>query len=198
MFSKLIVVALISVAVAAPQHHTAAQFPAGVDPSKCPGFPICDNALLHNQQPSASWSTPAPSWNQQPSQSQWEQPQQQWNQQPQQQWNQPEPQQHWNQPQSQPQWNQPQPQQQWNHQQPAAYQAPSNHLSSDEISGAGGDKYPAGVDPKSCPNYPYCDGAASHNAAAPATAAPPLQGYNERQYPAGVSPHSCPNFPYCN
>lgn len=170
MFSKLALIALISVAVAAPQHQPAAQFPAGVDPSKCPGFPICDNALLHSQQP--SWGAPAPSWNQ---------PQPQWNPQPQPQWN-PQPQPQWN-PQPQPQWNQPQPS--WN---PAPYQPPSNHLP-----GAGGDKYPAGVNPQSCPNYPFCDGAAGHGAAAP-----PLPGWTERQYPAGVSPHSCPNFPYCN
>lgn len=43
------VVATIAYASAAPQH--AAQYPAGVDPSKCPGFPICDNAALHNVAP---------------------------------------------------------------------------------------------------------------------------------------------------
>ncbi|XP_055917454.1 activating signal cointegrator 1 complex subunit 2 homolog [Eupeodes corollae] len=215
MFSKLAFVALISVVVAAPQqHHTAGQFPAGVDPSKCPNFPICDNAALHGQQPSS-----APSWNQQqPSQSQWNQPQQhqqqqqqQWNPQPEPQWNQPKSQQ-WNQPQPQ-QWNQPQPQQ-WNQQpqqQPqqswnsAPYQAPSNHLqngqdsSENDINGPGGDKYPAGVNPKSCPNYPYCD--VPYDSPAAAAPAPQgNQGYNDRQsqYPAGVSPHSCPNFPYCS
>lgn len=29
----------------------AARYPAGVDPSKCPGFPICDNAALHGTNP---------------------------------------------------------------------------------------------------------------------------------------------------
>lgn len=91
----------------APVHQKAAQYPAGVDPSKCPNFPICDNAALHNQAPAAGH---------------WQQPsQQQWN--------------------AQPQWNAP------------ALNGPyNNHIGST----AGGDKYPAGVDPHSCPNYPYC------------------------------------------
>ena len=53
------------------------------------------------------------------------------------------------------------------------------------------ERYPAGLNPDLCPNYPYCNTvryspyvpyavAASHN------------------YPAGVSPVSCPNYPYCS
>ena len=112
-------------ACASAQHQVAAKYPAGVDPNKCPNFPICDNAALHNQ-------APANHWNAQPYQAPAPQPQwNQWNQQPAQQW-QPAPQQ-WN---AQP-YQQPAPQQ-WN-----AAPAP-----------AGGDKYPAGVSPQSCPNYP--------------------------------------------
>lgn len=40
-------------------------------------------------------------------------------------------------------------------------------------------RYPAGVNPAACPNYPYCDTGA------------------HRQYPAGLSAASCPNYPYC-
>jgi len=116
--------------------------------------------------PQPQWGAPQP---------QWQQPQPQWNAQPQQQWQQP--QQQWN-PQPQPQW---QPQPSWN-----AAPAPS----------AGGDKYPAGINPQTCPNYPYCDVNAGHGGAP--VAAPPLPGWTERLYPAGVSPHQCPNFPYCN
>ncbi|XP_030388320.1 uncharacterized protein LOC115634610 [Scaptodrosophila lebanonensis] len=170
MFFKLLLASCLALALAKPQHPPAAQYPAGVNPQDCPGFPICDNARLHNPQP---WNSPA---------------QHQW--QPQPQWQQPQPQQ-WQQPaapawQPQPQWQQPaapawQPQPSWN-----AAPAPA----------AGGDKYPAGVNPQVCPNYPFCDVNAGH-AAAP-VAAPPLPGWTERLYPAGVSPHQCPNFPYCH
>lgn len=120
---QLIFVAFIAVGYA--QHQPAAQFPAGVDPAKCPNFPICDNAALHNQQPQGQWNQ----WNAPQPQQNWNAPQPQWNApQPQQNWNAPQPQ--WNAP--QPQWNAPQPQQNWNA--PAVYGPQSNHLS------AGGDK----------------------------------------------------------
>lgn len=89
----------------------------------CPGFPICDNALLHGTAPVRSA------------------PQQQW--QPQPQWQQPQPQ--WQQPQAQAwsapvnQWN-PQPQtwaaQSWNQWDAPALSGPSTN----DINGAGGDK----------------------------------------------------------
>lgn len=54
-------------------------------------------------------------------------------------------------------------------------------------------RYPAGVNPAACPNYPYCDtGASSH---VPQVA--PLPGYTSRQYPAGLNPSNCPNYPLC-
>lgn len=154
--------------VACASAQSAAKYPAGVDPSKCPNFPICDNAALHSTQPANQWNAqpyqaPAPQWNQ-------------WNQQPAQQWQQPA--QQWQQP--APQWNAA-PAPQWN-----AAPAPSS----------GGDKYPAGVSPQSCPNYPYCDtnaGLSGHQAARVA----PLQGFTERLYPAGVSAAQCPNYPEC-
>lgn len=58
----------------------AARYPAGVDPSKCPNFPICDNAALHNtNQYAQPQAYSQPQWNYQP------QPaaQPQWNYQPQ-------------------------------------------------------------------------------------------------------------------
>ncbi|XP_015603235.1 uncharacterized protein LOC107271577 [Cephus cinctus] len=90
-----------------------------------------------------------------------------------------------------------------------------------------GDRYPAGVNPQSCPNYPNCDNAALHSgrastpswspqggawAPAGAPAAPwaqPASPWNAphsagnpasagAQYPAGVNPQSCPNYPQCD
>ncbi|XP_046404127.1 cuticle protein 1-like [Ischnura elegans] len=70
-------------------------------------------------------------------------------------------------------------------------------------------KYPAGVDPRACPNYPYCDNTAlavGHHGAVAPYAAPLHSTYGHQsaiahgadtEYPAGVSPHSCPNYPYC-
>lgn len=152
---------MISVALAAPQHQQAAQYPAGVNPQDCPNFPLCDNERLHN--PQARWAQPPaqPAWNQ-----------------PAPAWNQPAP--SWN-PAPNP-WN-PAPAPAWNAYPSAPAPAP-----------AGGDKYPAGVSPHSCPNYPFCDITAGHGA----VQAPPLPGWTERLYPAGVSPHECPNFPYCH
>lgn len=131
---------MVAVASAAPQHQQAAKYPAGVDPSKCPNFPLCDNAALHNpnahnqwNQPAQQWNAPAPQWN---NNGQWNQHNNgQWNQQEDDgqyrpenegQWNEPA-QKQWNQP-AAPQWNQ------WNS--APAYTAPANnHLTS-----AGGDK----------------------------------------------------------
>ncbi|CAD7076815.1 unnamed protein product [Hermetia illucens] len=174
MFSKLAFVCLVAFAAAAPQHPPAAQFPAGVNPALCPGFPVCDNALLHNPQPhqSGHWGAPAPAWNN-PAPS----------------WNNPAP--SWNNP--APAWNNPAPAGHWGAPAAPAWGAPA-------LTGPAGnalppaDKFPAGVNPHSCPNYPFCDTAAAGHA--PQVA--PLPGWTERQYPAGVSPHTCPNFPYCS
>ncbi|XP_069703577.1 cuticle protein 1-like [Periplaneta americana] len=63
------------------------------------------------------------------------------------------------------------------------------------VAAAQADKYPAGLNPAVCPNYPHCDNAvvALYNnlgqVAVPYTAA--------QNYPAGVSPAACPNYPYC-
>ncbi|KAG8236249.1 hypothetical protein J437_LFUL011002 [Ladona fulva] len=68
-------------------------------------------------------------------------------------------------------------------------------------------KYPAGVNPHACPNYPYCDNVAlaAHSAgavhapyAAPAYAHYGVHGPVAAAYPAGVDPHTCPNYPYCD
>lgn len=153
--------------VAYASAQSAAKFPAGVDPNKCPNFPICDNAALHNQAPANQWNA------------QYQQPQPQWNQ--------------WNPQPAAPQWNA-QPQiSQWNPQ-PAAPQWNANYQQPAH-SQSGGDKFPAGVSPESCPNYPYCEvnAGSGHHAARAA----PLQGFTERLYPAGVSPQSCPNYPEC-
>jgi hypothetical protein len=88
-------------------------------------------------------------------------------------------------------------------------------------------KYPAGLNPALCPNYPHCNNvllalhsntgyhvpfaAAAHNY--PAGVSPlacpnypycsnylpvaPLHGYRARQLPAGVNAAACPNYPYC-
>ena len=154
--------------VALASAQSAAKYPAGVDHHKCPNFPICDNAALHNTAPAANH------WNAQPyqapAQPQWNQ----WNQQP---------------AQPQPQWNQ------WNAQ---PYQAPAQpQWQPAPAAPAGGDKFPAGVSPQACPNYPYCDvnaGLAGHGAHARVA---PLQGFTERLYPAGVSAAQCPNYPEC-
>ncbi|KAG8236258.1 hypothetical protein J437_LFUL011011 [Ladona fulva] len=70
-------------------------------------------------------------------------------------------------------------------------------------------KYPAGVDPHTCPNYPNCDNVAlaAHATGAPHApyAAPAYSAYGHAAgvpgaaaaYPAGVDPHACPNYPYC-
>ncbi|XP_011208754.2 cuticle protein 1 [Bactrocera dorsalis] len=162
MFCKLAFISsLIALALAKPQHLPAAQYPAGVNPQDCPGFPICDNARLHN--PQAHWGAPAPAW------------------QPQPQWGAPAP-----------SWQQ---QQQWGAPAPSWQGAPAPSWQGAPGASAGGDKFPAGVNPHTCPNYPFCDVNAGQHGA---VAAPPLPGWTERQYPAGVSAHQCPNFPYCN
>ncbi|XP_021915347.1 cuticle protein 1 [Zootermopsis nevadensis] len=75
------------------------------------------------------------------------------------------------------------------------------------------ERYPAGLNPGLCPNYPYCNSAASfhyaphaasaaHNYAPHAAAAAhnyaPHAAAAAHNYPAGVSPASCPNYPYCS
>lgn len=57
------------------------------------------------------------------------------------------------------------------------------------------DRYPAGVNPAACPNYPYCDTGAHGSYHVQQVA--PLPGYTSRQYPAGINAASCPNYPYC-
>ncbi|XP_046404064.1 uncharacterized protein LOC124169483 [Ischnura elegans] len=74
-------------------------------------------------------------------------------------------------------------------------------------------KYPAGVNPHACPNYPYCDNvalaahSAGHHVALAPYAAPAYAAYGHHgavahgaaaKYPAGVDPHTCPNYPYCD
>lgn len=75
---------------------------------------------------------------------------------------------------------------------------------------------PVGIDPVSCPNYPYCDGitpveaprALELPADVPAAACPdypncssraaaPIGYTNTAGYPAGVPAAACPSFPYC-
>ncbi|XP_071455117.1 uncharacterized protein [Hetaerina americana] len=69
-------------------------------------------------------------------------------------------------------------------------------------------KYPAGVNPHTCPNYPYCDNTllAAHALGHVAPYAAPIYGaYGlhgavagaAAKYPAGVDPHACPNYPFC-
>lgn len=185
MFKQLATLSLLALALAAPQHQQAAKYPAGVNPQDCPNFPICDNARLHNphaqwQQPAQQWNAPAaPQWNQwNAAPAAWEDDGQ-WKPEPVNQWADNG---QWNAHADNGQWNPAPAAPQWNAG-PAA--APAGH--------AVAEKYPAGVNPQTCPNYPYCDINAGHGGAA----APPLPGFTERQYPAGVSPHTCPNFPYC-
>lgn len=119
------------------QHPPAAQFPAGVDPAKCPSYPNCDNAYLHNTQPQQQWNAPQQQWN--APQPQWNAPQPQWNAPAQNQWNAPAQDDwtQWDEP-AQQQWNEPA-QQQWNA--PNAWNAPAVHgPSSNQLPGAGGDK----------------------------------------------------------
>ncbi|XP_067004050.1 cuticle protein 1 [Anabrus simplex] len=83
------------------------------------------------------------------------------------------------------------------------------------------DRYPAGLNPALCPNYPNCDNsiiatfgpqaspiplARSYPADVPAAACPNYPycnvnlvpaGYVAREYPAGVPAAACPNYPYC-
>ncbi|XP_071455141.1 vitelline membrane-like protein [Hetaerina americana] len=79
-------------------------------------------------------------------------------------------------------------------------------------------RYPAGVDPHACPNYPDCDNVAlaasvAQQAQVPQAApysapyaaqsyssyAPPSSGVPRAAdaYPAGVDSRVCPNYPYC-
>ncbi|XP_031634814.1 cuticle protein 1 [Contarinia nasturtii] len=155
MNSKVICFFVLIAAVHSAPQLPAARYPAGVNPALCPGFPICDNSLLHGQAPvPAAYSAPA--WNHGAQSYAY---------------------------QSAPAYNQ--------------WDAPAlNDYSTNDIQGPGGDKYPAGVNPSACPNYPYCDTGAGVYPGAYAAA--PLPGYVSRQYPAGVNPAACPNYPYCN
>ncbi|XP_069703398.1 cuticle protein 1-like isoform X2 [Periplaneta americana] len=75
----------------------------------------------------------------------------------------------------------------------------------------GADKYPAGLNPALCPNYPHCDNVllaqhshsvhyAAPNHYGPYAAAGHYVPYAAAAHnlPAGVSPQSCPNYPYCS
>lgn len=60
-------------------------------------------------------------------------------------------------------------------------------------------RYPAGIHPAVCPNYPYCDNNAL--AALHSQHSEHLLGVastHQATYPAAVDPHSCPNYPYCS
>ncbi|KAG8236250.1 hypothetical protein J437_LFUL011003 [Ladona fulva] len=80
-------------------------------------------------------------------------------------------------------------------------------------------RYPAGVNPLACPNYPYCDNVAlAANPAGWARSAwnvPAWTAYSApwngvwsgvipgvtpvaARYPPGVDPVACPNYPYCH
>ncbi|CAL8109494.1 unnamed protein product [Orchesella dallaii] len=51
------------------------------------------------------------------------------------------------------------------------------------------ERYPAGVSPASCPNYPFCNTGFQ---------GPPGYHFDRSLgYPAGVHPATCPNYPYC-
>ncbi|XP_031637169.1 uncharacterized protein LOC116349737 [Contarinia nasturtii] len=190
--------ALVAAVQSAPQ-----LYPAGVDPALCPGFPICDNAMLHGvpavpespvapegraiQQAQPQWSAPVqqartvPEWTapvqQAPVQPQWTAPVQQ--------------------ARAEPEWTAPVQQipvqQVWGAPMP---QAPIAHVwnGAPAAQPASAVIYPAGVNPLSCPNYPYCDVSAGVMAAPKVS---PLPGYTERLYPAGVNPAECPNYPEC-
>ena len=82
-----------------------------------------------------------------------------------------------------------------------------------KVPAAGGAKYPAGVNPAECPNFPFCHngivgnhavgagrsyGAGYYGGVAPvAHAVAHGVGYAAK-YPAGVNPAACPNYPYCH
>lgn len=151
----------------------ADRYPAGISPQACPNFPNCANPSLAAQPytpvAQTKWTNvkSQQQWNSQPqyqAQPQYQsqpqhQPQPQWNSQSKQQWNsQPQ----WNnqQQQQQPQWNSHhQPQSQWNAptQYNVNYNAPTRPIYENTNNGFPQPaKIPAGVDPSSCPNYPYC------------------------------------------
>lgn len=69
-----------------------------------------------------------------------------------------------------------------------------------QVQGQAADRYPAGLNPALCPNYPHCDNLLlalhANGLAAPAPVAPTV--WNGKEYPAGVSPAACPNYPYCH
>ncbi|XP_066262508.1 pupal cuticle protein-like isoform X1 [Euwallacea similis] len=161
----------------------ASLYPAGVSPQACPNFPNCDNPAVaaHPSPVQNQWGAPQQNNWAQPQQ-QWNQPAPAWTQQPQQQWNAPH--NNWN-PQPVPQWN-PGNQnaldqggytgdgdyhgeglaealapgyenaggwRNWNN---APQAAPSWNPGPPAGVPAHGAQIPAGVDPGSCPNYPFC------------------------------------------
>lgn len=65
-FRQIFFFVIVAVAHSAPQpqHDQPARYPAGVNPALCPGFPICDNAVLHGTAPqhaapiARAWNAP--------------------------------------------------------------------------------------------------------------------------------------------
>lgn len=57
------IVAFVIIAVASASALEADRYPAGVNPALCPGYPLCDNSLLHSGIPSqwTEWAAPVPS-----------------------------------------------------------------------------------------------------------------------------------------
>lgn len=58
-----ILVLVISIVATATAQEAAPRYPAGVNPALCPGYPICDNSLLHTGAPTQwtwnHWDAPA-------------------------------------------------------------------------------------------------------------------------------------------
>ncbi|KAK6634650.1 hypothetical protein RUM43_012051 [Polyplax serrata] len=172
MIAQLLFV--VSAFVAATAAPTADKYPAGLNPNLCPNYPHCDNALLaaHSQQQAghaSTYHTPASTYTI-----------------------------------------------------PATYAGyGSGHISNIYSGHSAGSYaapgYPAGVDPSTCPNYPYCTNHVPTSISAPtayhaastyhtpsayhvqsAFHAAPLPGFASRQYPDGVNPNTCPNYPFCH
>ncbi|KAK9504294.1 hypothetical protein O3M35_010660 [Rhynocoris fuscipes] len=80
------------------------------------------------------------------------------------------------------------------------------------VSSLSAEQYPAGVDPRLCPNYPQCDNAIL--AAFNKYPLPPLRGqsrgksdvlpefdhffFTQPGYPVGLTRDQCPNYPFCH
>ncbi|XP_071451932.1 vitelline membrane-like protein [Hetaerina americana] len=194
MVAKMISLALCVIAAVGTVNSQADKYPAGVNPHLCPNYPHCDNALLGAHASAAAGRGYAA----------------------------------------------PAPQYAASHYAaPAPQYAASHYAAAPSYSaapayGAYGhgpaavvpvaEGYPAGVDPHSCPNYPYCGPTPAHvpaasykSWAAPVTyaqaaPAPAYQNYGghagayayaspskaAERYPADVDPRACPNYPYCH